>query len=112
MFFFLKIIVSAVIIAVITEISRRSPTYGGLIAALPLVSLLSLFWLTIQSETRAHLNQFTLGVLIGLPATAALLFAVYITMKQGAPVWLAILIGAATWLTFLCVQTWLQQVFH
>lgn len=50
MFTIVKIIVSAAIIGIITEISRRSPSYGGLIAALPIVSMLSMVWLYIQGE--------------------------------------------------------------
>lgn len=34
-----KVIISALIIGFVTEISKRHPTYGGIIAALPLVSL-------------------------------------------------------------------------
>lgn len=47
MFLIIKIAVSAVLIGIITEIARRSPEAGGIIAALPLVSLLSLCWLSL-----------------------------------------------------------------
>ncbi len=42
MFTVVKVIISAIIIGVITEISRRYPQQGGVIAALPIVSLLSI----------------------------------------------------------------------
>lgn len=43
-----KILLSAIIIGVVTEMAKRFPTYGGVIAALPLVSLLSLIWLWVE----------------------------------------------------------------
>ena len=33
MFYVVKILISAVIIGVVTEVARRFPTYGGIIAA-------------------------------------------------------------------------------
>nr|WGD69567.1 DUF3147 family protein [Bacillus subtilis] len=62
-----KVIISALIIGFVTEISKRHPTYGGIILALPLVSLLSLFWMQIQGEKTAQLSQFASGVLTGIP---------------------------------------------
>jgi len=54
MYTFFKILSSAAIIGVVTEVARRFPTYGGIIAALPLVSILSIIWLTVQSESRRY----------------------------------------------------------
>jgi len=41
----LKAGLSGVIIAVVSEIARRSPSLGALIISLPLVSLLAILWL-------------------------------------------------------------------
>src|ERR1700690_68204 len=41
----LKAGLSGVIIAVVSEVARRSPTLGALIVSLPLVSLLGILWL-------------------------------------------------------------------
>lgn len=43
--FIIKTLVSAVIIAVISIVSRRFPGLGGLIASLPLTSILAMIWL-------------------------------------------------------------------
>ena len=46
MFYLLvKAVVSGLLIAIISEVSRRAPGWGGLIASLPLVSVLALIWL-------------------------------------------------------------------
>jgi hypothetical protein len=41
----LKALISGVIIAAVSEIAKRSPAFGALIASLPLVSLLAIIWL-------------------------------------------------------------------
>jgi hypothetical protein len=41
----IKAAISGVLIAVISEIARRFPSFGGLVASLPLVSLIAIVWL-------------------------------------------------------------------
>ena len=81
MHFLVKVIVSALIIGIITEVAKHYSTIGGFIAALPLVSLLSLFWISFEGGNKQELSQFALGVLYGFPASALLLFIVYIGLK-------------------------------
>ncbi len=46
----LKIAISALIIVAISEISRRSSLLGGLLASLPLTSLLAFIWLYVDTR--------------------------------------------------------------
>jgi len=43
--YIVKILVSSVIIVLVSEVSKKSGYIGGLIASLPLTSMLALFWL-------------------------------------------------------------------
>lgn len=43
--FFIKTIVSALIIATISTVSKKLPTFGAIIASLPLTSILAMIWL-------------------------------------------------------------------
>jgi hypothetical protein len=44
-YFVVKCLLSGIIIAVVSEVARRSPSLGALIVSLPLVSLLGIIWL-------------------------------------------------------------------
>ena len=44
-YFAIKCAVSGIIIAVVSEVAKRSPALGALIVSLPLVSLLGILWL-------------------------------------------------------------------
>jgi hypothetical protein len=44
-YFLVKTLLTAVIIAVVSETAKRSPSLGALIASLPLVSVLAVLWL-------------------------------------------------------------------
>ncbi|MFD3450388.1 DUF3147 family protein [Microbacteriaceae bacterium 4G12] len=104
MYTLIKILVSAVVIGVVTEIARRFPTFGGVIAALPLVSLLSIIWLYVQGETSANLSKFILGVLWGFPATVVLLLIVYVSLKHSIALYISIVLGVGGWFVFLLLQ--------
>ena len=41
----LKALVSGILIALVSEIAKRSPGFGALVASLPLVSVLGMIWL-------------------------------------------------------------------
>tara|TARA_R110002124_G_scaffold55222_1_gene156399 strand:- start:3225 stop:3575 length:351 start_codon:yes stop_codon:yes gene_type:complete len=51
----LKAALSGVLVALISEIARRSPGFGALIASLPLVSLLAMIWLWRDTGDRARI---------------------------------------------------------
>ncbi|WP_408009840.1 DUF3147 family protein [Pseudalkalibacillus sp. A8] len=105
MFTLVKILLSALLIGLVTEIARRFPAYGGIIAALPLVSLLSIIWLYVQGEEKLHISKFALGVLWGFPATAVLLIIVYISLKHSIHLYISISLGIGGWLIFLMLQS-------
>jgi F0F1-type ATP synthase assembly protein I len=50
-YYLLKVVVSAVLIVLISEIARRSTFVGGLIASLPLVSILAFVWLYLDTRS-------------------------------------------------------------
>jgi hypothetical protein len=41
----IKAVISGIIIAIVSEVARRSPGWGALIVSLPLVSILGMLWL-------------------------------------------------------------------
>jgi hypothetical protein len=45
MYFVIKCLLSGLIIAVVSEVAKRSPVLGALVVSLPLVSLLGILWL-------------------------------------------------------------------
>ncbi|MEC1826762.1 DUF3147 family protein [Bacillus velezensis] len=108
MFTIVKIIVSAAIIGIITEISRRSPSYGGIIAALPIVSMLSMVWLYIQGETET-LSHFAFSVASGIPSTVIMLVIIGIALRHSLSFIAASGLGLTGWLVFLYAQDFIVK---
>jgi hypothetical protein len=61
-YFIIKCALSGIIIAVVSEVAKRSPAFGALIVSLPLVSLLAILWIwrdTGDAERIAGLAEST-----------------------------------------------------
>jgi len=104
MSFLIRTTVSALVIGLVTILAKYSPKYGGIVAALPLVSLLSLFWLKVQGEQTGDLSKFLFGVLYGLPGTIILILIVAVALKHSTPFFLSIIFGISGWGMFLLLQ--------
>lgn len=104
MFTIVKILISAIIIGVITEFSRRYPQQGGVIAALPIVSLLSILWLYTQGEQMDKISKFAIGVVWGLPGTVVMLLIIGMALKHSIHLFASLGLGIAAWLVLFFAQ--------
>lgn len=50
-YYIVKVAVSAVLIVAVSEIAKRSSILGGLVASLPIVSLLAFVWLYVDTKS-------------------------------------------------------------
>ncbi len=102
-----KAALSGVIVLIVSEIARRSPGLGGLIASLPLVSVLGMIWLWRDTgdveRIAAHAEATFWFVLPSLP-----MFLVLPTMlRGGVTFWLALLIACVVTMGLYALTLWL-----
>ena len=91
----IKAALSGVLIAIISEVAKRYPGFGGLIASLPLVSVLGMIWLWRDkpdvANMAAHVEATFWFVLPSLP----MFLVMPALLRQGMSFWLALAIGCA-----------------
>jgi len=104
LFNIVKVTVSAILIAIITEIAKKNPNFGGILAALPIISFLSLIWLSAQGGTMSELIDFTKGVIMGLPATIFFVLGIFFSLKLFHSLPISFICGLASWGTYLVIQ--------
>src|SRR5262245_38740883 len=98
-----KMVISALIIGLVAVIARRSPSLGGWLAALPLITLISAFWLYGDQQTNTQLMRFFVGVLWGIIPTVILLLVVVVCLQQKLPFFASISIGVLVWIVYFLV---------
>jgi F0F1-type ATP synthase assembly protein I len=92
-FFLVKIIVSALIIAGISELAKKLPSLGGLIAAMPLTTLLALIWLYAETGDYQLAHTFTRSVLFAIIPTVFFFITALTLFKRGTPFILVLLMS-------------------
>jgi hypothetical protein len=79
----LKIIVSALVIAAVAEIAKRSTVFGALVASLPLTSVLAMIWLYQDTKDTARVAALSANI-FWLVLPSLLLFIVLpMLLKRG-----------------------------
>lgn len=63
MYFFMKILVSAVIIATVTKLSEKTPVGGALLKTLPLTSLLVFFFMKYEGRSIKEISSMSWDIL-------------------------------------------------
>ena len=104
-YFWLRALLSGLIVATIATIARRNPAAGALVASLPLVSLLGMIWLWHDTHDRvrlaAHAQATFFYVLPSLPMF--LLIPVMLRSNVPFPITLAVACTVTILLYFLTV---------
>jgi hypothetical protein len=97
LYFIVKCLLSGLIIAVVSEVARRSPTLGALIVSLPVVSLLGILWLWRDTKDidriATHAESTFWYVLPSLP----MFLVLPVMLRSGAGFWSSL--GASCLLT-------------
>ena len=106
LYFVIKAALSGLIVAAVSEIARRSAGWGGLLASLPLTSLLAMVWLwrdTHNGERVAELAGSAFWFI--LPSLPMFLVLPWL-LRSGLGFWLGMAIAVAGTLALYAAWFW------
>ena len=102
----IKAALSGILIAIISEVAKRYPGFGGLIASLPLVSVLGMIWLWRDkpdaSNMAAHAEATFWFVLPSLP----MFLLIPAMLRNGFPFWVSLMGGCLVTVAFYSLMVW------
>ncbi|MDY6923431.1 MAG: DUF3147 family protein [Pseudomonadota bacterium] len=106
-----KALLSGVIIAIVSEIAKRSPGFAALVASLPLVSVLGMIWLwrdtSDPDRMAAHAGATFWYVLPSLPMFLLIPFL----LKRGVAFYPALAAGCALTVVLYLAMVWVAPKF-
>lgn len=91
----IKALVSGVLIALASEIARRNPGIGGLIASLPLVSTLALIWLWRDTGDKGQVADLAIASTLYVIGSLPTFLAIALMLRNGFSFLPTLLAGAA-----------------
>ena len=99
----IKALISGIIVAAVSEITKRYPGFGGLIASLPLVSVLGMLWLWNEKPDASNMADHaqatfwfvlpSLPMFLAIPAMLRAGFNFYVALALGCLLTIALYLG-------------------
>jgi hypothetical protein len=106
-----KAALSGALIMAISEIARRSPAFGALVASLPLVSLLAILWLWHDTRDTARIASLAEGTFWLVLPSLPMFLALPALLRAGVGFWIALFAGVALTIALYLVTVWLLPKF-
>jgi hypothetical protein len=105
LYLFLKAALSGIIVAIVSEVAKRYPGFGALIASLPLVSVLGMVWLWHDKpdvpNMASHIEATFWFVLPSLP----MFLLMPILLRSGWNFWAALAVGCVLTIALYLAMT-------
>jgi len=67
--FLVKVVVSALVIALASELAKRDSFWGALLVALPLTSILAISWLYVETRDNLLVTRFARDIFLLVPGS-------------------------------------------
>lgn len=105
----IKALVSGALVAAASELARRSPGWGGLVASLPLVSFLAMLWLWRDTGDAARIADLALSTTAYVMASLPAFIVLALLLRAGASIPLALAAFVATAFAGYLALGWISR---
>ena len=111
LYLIVKAAISGLIVAIVSDVAKRYPGFGALIASLPLVSVLGMMWLWRDKpdvpNMAAHVEATFWFVLPSLP----MFLLIPWMLRNGVGFWASLAIGCLLTVALYLMMTWIGTKF-
>lgn len=102
----LKAAISGLLVAAASEVARRYPGFGALIASLPLVSVLGMLWLWRDTSDPVRLADHSFATFWFVLPSLPMFLVIPLLLKRGIPFGFALALGCFLTIGLYLAATW------
>ena len=106
LYLLIKAALSGAIVAAVSEIARRYPGWGGLVASLPLTSLLAMMWLYRDSGAPERVAELSMSTFWFFLPSVPLFVILPTLIRSGVPFWASMALVVAGTLALYAAWFW------
>lgn len=106
LYLLIKAALSGVIIAAVSEVAKRYPGFGALIASLPLVSILGMLWLWRDKPDAANMATHVQATFWFVLPSLPMFLLIPCMMRNGVDFYVALLLGCILTFALYGAMTW------
>jgi hypothetical protein len=102
----IKAAVSGILIAIVSEVAKRYPGFGGLIASLPLVSVLGMIWLWGDSPDAANMALHAEATFWFVLPSLPMFLVIPAMLRHEFSFWMALATGCVLTFALYSLMVW------
>lgn len=103
----LKALISGVLVVAVSETAKRYPGLGGLVASLPLISVLGMIWLWRDTGDPARMAAHATGTFWFVLPSLPMFLIIPALLKRGVAFWPSLTAGCALTVVLYLAMIWL-----
>ena len=104
----IKVLLSAGVIVLASELAKRSTLLGALIVSLPLVSVLAMSWLYVETGDARRVASMTKDVFFLVLPSLALFIVLPVLIDRGVGYWSALALASALTASLYGLLVWVR----
>lgn len=89
-YYIVKILITTMLIVLISEISKRSSFVGAILASVPLISVLAMLWLYVETKDISKVSELSYSIFWLVLPSLSLFIVLPLLLKQGVNFYLSI----------------------
>ena len=102
----LKALISGIVIAAVSEIAKRNPGFGALVASLPLVSVLGMIWLWRDKADAANMADHAQATFWFVLPSLPMFLVIPALLRAGVPFWASLIAGCLLTILLYSLMVW------
>jgi hypothetical protein len=106
LYLLIKWAISGAIVAAVSEIARRYPGWGGLVASLPLTSLLAMVWLWRDTGDPARVAELSVSIIWFILPSLPLFIALPLLLRSGLGFWVSMALAVIGTMALYALMFW------
>jgi hypothetical protein len=110
-YFFLKVFVSAILIAAISELAKKSVGLAALIASLPVVSILAIIWIWLDTHDIEKISQLSKATFWLVIPSLPMFLILPIFLKSSWNIWFSLIVCTIITFVFYLITIKLLDAF-
>jgi hypothetical protein len=111
LYYVLKVAISAALIVAISEIAKRYSLAAGVLASLPIVSVLAMIWLYIDTASVERISRLSVSIFWMVLPSLSLFLVLPLLLRNKVPFYPALALSAAVMVLLYWVMILLLRKF-
>jgi hypothetical protein len=103
----IKALLSGAVVAAVSEVAKRYPGLGGLVASLPLVSVLGMTWLWRDTHDPARMSAHATGTFWFVLPSLPMFLLIPALLRRGVGFWPALAAGCLLTMALYGLMVWI-----